>query len=376
MRSKGSPGGRGPRADRPPAKSGCAFLSSRQSPEPPTPVNLLLGSKPAASAGMRKSERAGGVRGGEAAGRGPHVPGVAPTCPSSAYPGGESALGLAAPAGSPSGAARAWGPRKEAAAAAAGRGRSGSECGADGLRTGGRAVSPGRAGQRRAMSQRGRREARGARWPGRGGAAFPAAAALAWAARGLGEGPAAGRRPRAAATGGPTGGQGRGSCQRVAGPLRWRNLLFLPRLAGALLCLSVLLTLSLPGWKFPLTSSEKTDRRTHARTPRGREVGRHRGWGKPALVGLPCAPGSAPPPSSAPAPRGRLGEENAARGRRPGRRSPLQSSRSRSPEAAADGDAPRSASGARLPRGAGGGVWLLDSCGPEPPRTGPSIWRG
>lgn len=37
------------------------------------------------------------------AGLGPQVPGVAPTCPSLAYPGGGSALGLPAPAGSPSG---------------------------------------------------------------------------------------------------------------------------------------------------------------------------------------------------------------------------------------------------------------------------------
>lgn len=94
---------------------------------------------------------------------------------------------------------------------------------------------------------------------------------LRWA---LGAGPAAGRRPRAAAAArGPIDGKGRGSCQRVAGPLRWRNLLFLPRLAGALLSLSLSLTLSLPGWKFPLTSREKTDRRTPARTQRGREVG-------------------------------------------------------------------------------------------------------
>lgn len=210
------------------------------------------------------------------------------------------------------------------------------------------------------MSQRGRREARGARWPGRGGAAFPAAAALAWAARGLGEGPAAGRRPRAAALSrGPTDGQGRGSCQRVAGPLRWRNLLFLPRLAGALLCLSVLLTLSLPGWKFPLTSSEKTDRRTHARTPRGREVGSPPGVGEARTSGAAVRPRFGPAALLGSRPSGPLrGGERGARSEARTPESPaellLPAGAPEAPRAGADRDAPRSATGARLPREAGG----------------------
>lgn len=237
------------------------------------------------------------------------------------------------------------------------------------------------------MSQRGRREARGARWPGRGGAAFPAAAAaLAWAARGLGEGPAAGRRPRAAALSrGPTDGQGRGSCQRVAGPLRWRNLLFLPRLAGALLCLSVLLTLSLPGWKFPLTSSEKTDRGTHARTPRGREVGSPPGVGEARTSGAAVRPRFGPAAQLRSRPSGLLrGGERGARSEARTPESPaeflLPGRRSRSPEGWSGLGRPLKrhwgpiAPGSR--RRGGCGVWLLDSGGPEPLRTGPSTWRG
>lgn len=166
------------------------------------------------------------------------------------------------------------------------------------------------AGQRRAMSQRGRREARGARWPGRGGAAFPAAAALAWAARGAGCGArsGAGREPRAAAARGARPGRAGEAVSAPPGAPVAKPPLPAPA-RGALLCLSLLLTLSLPGWKFPLTSREQTDGRTHARTPRGREVGSPPGVGKARASGAPCAPG--PAPSWAPLPPG-------AAGRRPG----------------------------------------------------------
>lgn len=217
------------------------------------------------------------------AGLEPRVPCRAPTRPSLAYPGGESAFGLLARV-SPSWAARACGLEREEAVA--GRSPSGPGCGS------GRAVA--RRGRARPVSaapcpQRGRREAQGARWPG-GGAALLAGRLRPRRRWAPGAGPAAACRPRAAAAGGPTDGKGRGSCQRVAGPLRWRNLLFLPRLAGALLSLSLSLTLSLPGWKFPLTSREHTDRRTHARTQRGREVGSLPGVGEARTFG-----GRAPP---------------------------------------------------------------------------------
>lgn len=126
--------------------------------------------------------------------------------------------------------------------------------------------------------------------------------------------------------------QGKLSARRR--PLGWRNLLFLPRAAGALLSRSRSLTLSLPGWKFPLTSRKQTDRRTHARTPRGREVGSPRGWGKPALVGAP-RPRPAWPPSLAPGAAGPpRGAGRGARVRRPGRPGPQARSppRARSPE--------------------------------------------
>nr|XP_035149124.1 uncharacterized protein LOC103791934 [Callithrix jacchus] len=162
-----------------------------------------------------------------------------------------------------------------------------------------------------------------------------------------GAGPAAACRPRAAAAGGQTDGKGRGSCQRVAGPLRWRNLLFLPRLAGALLSLSLSLTLSLPGWKFPLTSREHTDRLTHARTQRGREVGSLAGVGEARIYGgaLRPRPGLASGLGSRPS--GPLrGAGRGARVRRPGRPGTLQGSgfparRSRTPRAGAGRDAPR-----------------------------------
>lgn len=281
------------------------------------------------------------------AGLGPHVPGVAPTCPSSAYPGGESALGLPAPVGSPPGRRGPAGRRrKEQRPAGAGAGpvRVGSGPGerARGL------AEPGQSAPRHVRSAGGgKRRARG----GRAAAVPPSRPrrlrpGLRWA---LGAGPAAGRRPRAAAAAAARGridGKGRGSCQRVAGPLRWRNLLFLPRLAGALLSLSLSLTLSLPGWKFPLTSREKTDRRTPARTQRGREVGSPPGVGEARASGGAVRPrpglaaqlGSRP---SGPLRDPRLG----ARVRRPGRPGALRSSRfpagaPEAPGAGADGDAP------------------------------------
>ncbi|XP_017364129.1 translation initiation factor IF-2-like [Cebus imitator] len=247
--------------------------------------------------------------------------------------------------------------------AAAGRSPSGPGCG-----SGRERAQRGQAGPVSAAPcpQRGRREAQGALWPG-GGAAFLAGRLRPRRRWAPGAGLAAACRPRAAAAGGPTDGKGRGSCQRVAGPLRWRNLLFLPRLAGALLSLSLSLTLSLPGWKFPLTSREHTDRRTHARTQRGREVGSLAGVGEARIYGgaLRPRPGLASGLGSRPS--GPLrGAGRGARVRRPGRPCPLQGSgfpagRSRTPRAGAGRDAPRK----RLPgpivrerrrRGGGGGA--------------------
>lgn len=203
--------------------------------------------------------------------------------------------------GSRSGAARAWGPGK--GEAAVGRSRSGSGCGVGRLGSGPagrRAVSPGQSAPRHVRSAGGGNAGRGVagprrrRLPGRGCSGLGCAGLLG-SGRRLGAGRGRRRRRR-----GPTDGKGRGSCQRVAGPLRWRNLLFLPRLAGALLSLSLSLTLSLPGWKFPLTSRE--DRRTHARKARGREVGSPPGVGKARTPVGPRDPGPAPPAGSASAP--------------------------------------------------------------------------
>lgn len=323
------------------------------------------------------------------AGLGPHVPGVAPTCPSSAYPGGESALGLPAPVGSPPGrrGPAGWGrKRRRPAGAGAGPVRGGSGPGerARGL------AGPGHS-QRRAMSaaraeaSAGRAVAgpRRCRLPGRGGSGLGCAGAL-------GAGPAAGRRPRAAAAAarGPIDGKGRGSCQRVAGPLRWRNLLFLPRLAGALLSLSLSLTLSLPGWKFPLTSRDKTDRRTPALTQRGREVGSPPGVGEARTSGGAVRPrpglaaqlGSRP---SGPLRGARLG----ARVRQPGRQGALRGSRSRvgapeAPRTTADRDAPwkrlrgRIVPGSRRRGGGGGGCEAVGVWRSRAPKDRPKHLEG
>lgn len=179
---------------------------------------------------------------------------------------------------------------------AAGRGRRFRGAGARSSRAGPVSAAPCRS------AGGGKRGARG----GRAAAAPPSRPRRLWPGlrRALGARSAAARRPRAAVTRGPTDGKGRGSCQRVARPLRWRNLLFLPRLAGALLCLSLLLTLSLPGWKFPLTSRKKTDGHTRARRGGGR-WGRRRGWGKPAPRGRPA---QGDPPPAAPLPLGAAAE--------------------------------------------------------------------
>lgn len=239
---------------------------------------------------------------------------------------------------------RLWAPVPGGAACALARegaatGRAGAGPAAGRVRSGRAGARSRRAGPVSAAPcpQHGRREAQGARWPGRGGAAFPAAAAPAWAARSSGSRAGAGRRPRAAAARGPTDGKGRGSCQRVAGPLRWRNLLFLPRLAGALLSLSLSLTLSLPGWKFPLTSREK-DRRTHALTQRGREVGSQPGVGEARTSGGAVRPRPGLGAQLGSRPRGRLGAQDWGRARRRGRSVPCGAPGAL--RAAAVGDAP------------------------------------
>lgn len=68
------------------------------------------------------------------------------------------------------------------------------------------------------------------------------------------------------------------------------------RRASVLLSRPLSFTLSLPGWKFPLTSREQTDGRTHARAQRGREVG-----SPPPGVGEARAPR---PGAPSPEPRG------------------------------------------------------------------------
>lgn len=204
---------------------------------------------------MRKSAGPGGA-GREVAGLGPQVP-AWPLSPQYAYPGGAAARGLPAP-GAPLRAARAWG-REEGGG---GGGGAGAGPGAGGSGPGGGARSRG-AGQRRAMSQRGRREARGARWPGRGGAAFPAAAALALGCAGLGAGRAAGRKPWAAAARGAKAGKGRGSCQRAAGRSGGETSSSCP--GPRCTSLSFSLAHSLTSWLEIPTDVERADRQTDTR---------------------------------------------------------------------------------------------------------------
>ena len=286
--------------------------------------------------------------------------------------------------GLPSGAARAWGPGKEEVVV--GRCRSGSGRWAGRLgsgRAGRRAGTRGLAGPVSAAPcpQRGRRERRAR---GCGASASPPSRprrlwpGLRWA---LGAGPAAGRRPRAAARG-PTDGKGRGSCQRVSGPLWWRNLLFLPRLAGALLSLSLYLTLSLPGWKFPLTSREdrQTDTGAHAAGAGGGVAagggGSPRSWGTvrppPGLAGGLRASPSGPLRGAREGRACKAGAPECPWG------SPSPVGTPEVPKAAADRDAP----GKRLwpsrpgkEQRRGGGPCGCPRGGPEPLKTGPSIWR-
>lgn len=288
VKTSDRPGGRGPWADQPLPSPDVPFPQVSHPVCLSTTVTLLPRSSPAVSAGMRKpergrrgTERVGGGTRGHASRRGPRWPECGlPWWRVRARP--PCACGLPLRASLASGV----GDRR-------GSGRPEPKPGRARVRIG-RAVSPGRAGpvSPAPCPQRRRREAQDARWPGGGGAAFLAAGLRPGRHWALGAGPAAACRPRtAAAAGGRTDGKGRGSCQRVAGPLRWRNLLFLPRLAGALLSLSLSLTLSLPGWKFPLTSREQTDRRTHARTQRGREVGSPPGVGEARTSGGAKRPG-------------------------------------------------------------------------------------
>lgn len=123
-------------------------------------------------------------------------------------------------------------------------------------------------------------------------------------------------RPRAAAGGRGRAGHGKPSARSPAALVAKPPLP--ARLASVLLSRPHSLTLSLPGWKFPLTSREQTDGRTHARAQRGREVGSPPGVGE-ARAPRPGAPNPKPrdAPGRRPQPKGRP-EQLEAKGDRPG----------------------------------------------------------
>lgn len=119
-------------------------------------------------------------------------------------------------------------------------------------------------------------------------------------------------RPRAAAA--AAAGRGRAGHGKPSARSRAARVAKPPlpaRLASVLLSRPLSLTLSLPGWKFPLTSREQTDGRTHARAHSGGgRWGRRRGWGKPARPDraprTPSPAATATPPGGARSPRAGL----------------------------------------------------------------------
>lgn len=167
----------------------------------------------------------------------------------------------------------------------------------------GRGGGPGSAAQRRAMAaaRAEKREAgRARRGPELRPALLEPAREQAEAEGGGGGGGRPGaRRAREAVSAQPgrSGGETSSSCPA--------------RRASVLLSRPLSLTLSLPGWKFPLTSREQTDGRTHARARSGggRWGRRRRGWGKPARPDpAPRAPSPAAavtPPGGTQRPKGR-----------------------------------------------------------------------
>lgn len=306
---------------------------------------------------------------------------MAPTCPSSAYPGDESALGLPAPVGSPPGGA---GLRAGEGRSSGRRGRSGAGAGR---------VGAGRAGARSRRAgpvsaapcpQRGRREAQDARWPGRGSAAFPAAAAPAWAALGsrswAGGGAQAeggGERPDRRE------GQGKLSARRRAAPVAKPPL---PAPARWCTSLSFSLAHSLTSWLEIPTDVEREDRQTDTRAHAagaGGGVAAGGGesphfWGRRAPPALPCRRAWLPPLGAAMGRRTR-GARSAAR--TPGFPAELPQPALPKPQRPERTGTPpwkrlraRIVPGGRR-RGGGGcaavGVWRSRAL-----RTGPSIWRG
>lgn len=336
---KGQPGGRGPRAGRPPTPVRMCVSPPppAPAPRPLRPATLSRGSGPAGGAGARRPQHA----------RGPRVPEFGlPWRRVRARP--RCARGLRRRLRGGGGGA---GGGRRAGAAGPGAGGSG--------RAGAR--SPGPGGQRRAMARRGRRAARGARRPGRGGSGLGGAGLPA---RGAGRGPRA-----AAAAARPDGraGHGKLSARRRAAPVAKPPL---PAPARGCTSLSCCLahSLSLPGWKFPLTSREQTDRRTHARAPRGREVGSPPEVGEARSSGAAVRPPARPRRRRArrPPPRGRVGADRPAAG------VPRGAPRSRAGAPAA----PRPGGGRPRGRRGPGSARLLDPGGPELPSTGPGIRRG
>lgn len=366
---------RGPPADRPVLGPDVPGPRPAEPMRLSTTVNLPLRSSRTVSAGMRKSERGWRVRGGRVAGAGPARPPLA-------------RVWLTLLAGPRSASLRLWLPLRGGAGLGAGEGRGSGRPEPERVRVrGGPAwVRAGR--QARGLAgpvsaapcpQRGRRERRAR---GCGAAASPPSRprllrpGLRWA---LGAGPATGRRPRAAAAAARPDrreGQGKLSARRRAAPVAKPPL---PAPARWCTSLSFSLAHSLTSWLEIPTDVERrqTDGHTRARRGGGR-WGRRRGWGKPALLwgrATPARP-RLPARRAPPEPLWGAGEGRALGGQDAG----VPRRRSRSPEGrsgrgrllqAPEGPSLPEKREARRRRPCG----CPELSGPEPLRTGPSIWR-
>lgn len=163
-RTEGRPGLRGPLVGRrqvrrslPPDRQSQVPLNSCQPPPTLWPSSWCRTRGPGAAAGRGAGRWRDSGRGRPAW----------PLGADPAYPGGESALGRAVPAGSPSGPARAWGPREERVRLRVGAGGSGAR--ARGLAGPGQSVPRHVAARAEGSAGRAGAGPRRRRLPGRGG---------------------------------------------------------------------------------------------------------------------------------------------------------------------------------------------------------------